>query len=130
MARRRGFTLIELVMVVTILSLLASMVIPRFIDLQGRARYSSTQGSLGAIRAAISIEYASNAANDDTSPIPDTISANMFQDQTIPLESVTGTTTNTVTIVASAGSVTDTGGWAYDSVAGRAWVNHSAYTSW
>ena len=58
---RRGFTLIELVMVIVILGILAATALPRFIDLSNKAKESAAKGALGGIRAAIAITYASNA---------------------------------------------------------------------
>ncbi|MBK8872124.1 MAG: type II secretion system protein [Elusimicrobia bacterium] len=55
--RRRGFTLIELMMTVAIISIVASVAIPKFGNMIVRAKESSTKGALGGIRSAISIYY-------------------------------------------------------------------------
>lgn len=62
MRRRRSpaFTLIELMMVVAILSIIASMAIPKFGNMVIKARESSVKGSLGALRSAVSIYYSDN----------------------------------------------------------------------
>jgi MSHA pilin protein MshA len=47
-----GFTLIELVIVITIVSILAAVALPRFVNLQRDARISKAQAIYGTIRAA------------------------------------------------------------------------------
>lgn len=128
--RRKGFTLIEVIMVIVILGILASMVIPRFVDLQSKAKQAATQGALGAIRAAVAIKYASNSLYGAANPIPGTIEAGMFQDSQIPIEKVSASSTNTITIVTSETVIGAGVGWAYDSGNGRVWMNHSDYTAW
>ncbi len=52
MGNRKGFTLIELVMIIVILGALAVVAIPRYIDMQNEARVSSLKSILGAFYTA------------------------------------------------------------------------------
>ncbi len=123
---KKGFTLIELVMVIAILGILAAMILPRFIDLSSQAKISAAKGALGAVRSAIAVAYASNAANGITPLVPVSIYPSMFQDSRIPVEPFS--TSSSVTFVADATAITAGSGWAYDSTNGRAWINSSAGT--
>lgn len=55
---QKGFTLIELVVVLVILALLAAVAVPKFLDLQKRAEAASIQAVLGSVRSALSIRSA------------------------------------------------------------------------
>ncbi|MEY4884577.1 MAG: hypothetical protein RIS34_2431 [Pseudomonadota bacterium] len=60
---QRGFTLIELVMVIVILGVLAAVAIPKFVDLKTDARTAALAGVAGALSSAAAINYAARSAN-------------------------------------------------------------------
>ncbi|MGC8504442.1 MAG: pilus assembly FimT family protein [Acidithiobacillus sp.] len=53
----RGFTFIELMVVMVLLGLLAAFAIPRFVDLQKDARMAKVQALAGAVAAASNLVY-------------------------------------------------------------------------
>jgi prepilin-type N-terminal cleavage/methylation domain-containing protein len=73
---RKGFTLIELVLVITILGILAISALPSFINISTQAEQASRDGVVGAVRAGVALQRANDlVSNGPPGNYPTTLDA-------------------------------------------------------
>lgn len=66
MQSQKGFTLVELVIVIVILGLLAATALPRFINVTSEARLASLNGVAGGLRSAVALARAQYVVTGST----------------------------------------------------------------
>ena len=80
--KQQAFTLIELVLVILLVGLLASVAVPNFVDMRSDAKNAATKGALGGMRSAISISVAAIALREAQGvpyyPVYNEMSVNAF----------------------------------------------------
>jgi len=74
---RKGFTLIELILVIAILGILAVSALPKFLSLSTSAEQASRDGVVGAVRAGIALYRANDmVANGGSGAYPTSLGSN------------------------------------------------------
>lgn len=139
MLNKKGFTLIELVLVIAILGILAISALPRFLNLAQDAEHSSRDGVVGAVRAGLALyrandmvtnggdgSYPAELSCDPTNCVAATTLADAATCDTAPncfgnvlqtpVDDASWTRTNATTYVFNDGEADTT--FTYDSTAG------------
>ncbi len=134
--KAKGFTLVELVIVIIILGILAAVAIPKFVDLTTQAKTASCKGGLGGTRSGIAIFYANKAATTGTATWPTLaeLEGTAVMAQGIPANPYYTDNAQAIDITDGSGQakgslVGSTAGWVYNATSGEFWSNSSQDSS-
>jgi len=121
--KRKGFTLIELMIVVAIIGILAAIAIPQFANLVSKSQEGRTKANLGTIRSALSIYYGDTEGWYPTVAAGSliTLTTGSRYLQVVPNADLPSTPNNAghPSIPTEVnGAATDAGGWDYDNTGG------------
>ena len=129
--RRLAFTLIELIVVVLILGILATVALPKFIGQSDSAKINGALQSLSVLRTAIDTYRVNNTSYPTAAGLPAALVPYL---RTTTFPSVTCGANQNSTIVANANSpptVTAGGaGWVYNAASGEIAINDATYISY
>jgi general secretion pathway protein G len=155
MRNNKGFTLVEILIVVIILGILAAIVIPQFTEASNDARESALASDLQTMRSQVELYKIQHLdclpGDDQATPVVDVTDADFVADLTVQTDQdgtagttfgpylqtfpsnpfVSGATTNTITSGAGASPGNGLSGWWLNTTTGKVSPNDAqGYATW
>ena len=125
---KKAFTIIELLIVISVIGLLSAIAIPKFTEVNSSAKVANVQGNLANLRTAIGVYYVKTSSypdienNEDLGDIIDseTKFTDFYNRSTMPDTPSSDTTSETNNVVSDRDN---TGGWLYFYDEGNIYAN-------
>ena len=141
--RQRGFTLVEVLIVVVIMAVLAATIIPQFADSTKDAKVSTAKFNLHTLRSQIELYKSQHDGKTPSATLTELINATDVQGNTsgsgpFPygpyIREIPPNPFNNSTTVAAPAAVPPTAtvtgaGWLYDPTSGGIWLNDADHLS-
>jgi MSHA pilin protein MshA len=124
---KKGFTLIELVIVIVILGIIAAIAVPTYVNLKDTAELNGLKASLGSIRSTVSLQHSKNLLTTGSNTFPSNISGTLFAEGAIPNDPVNSSSTVVTASGTLLGNASGAGGWIYNPGTGEVRCNHADY---
>lgn len=112
MKKNYGYTLVELVLVITLLGILVAIATPRYINMQSQARTNSLNNLNAALISAVAVVRSGYYANNRTSPVT------MQNGASIAVTTTAGVAALGAPLVTSISSAVDTTGFIVTAAGG------------
>ena len=125
---QKGFTMIELVVVLVLIGLIAAIAIPKYLDVTTNAKTKTLRGSLSSVRAAVQLSYSKSVL--DGTPAYPSLNSSIFSDGNIPDDVYTPTTSVKYDTNDPISGFDNAGGWIYNKTTGEVRINLTDYQSW
>ncbi len=124
-ARRRAFTLVELIAVIVVLAILSAVAVPKYFDYSAKAKESASRGIIGGVRSAIANFYANQAVNGSARypTLVELQTVGTVMQEALAQNPYNSSATIAAATWAATPPVSGANGYNYDATAGKFWLN-------
>lgn len=124
-ARRRAFTLVELIAVIVVLAILSAVAVPKYFDYSAKAKESASRGIIGGVRSAIANFYANQAVNGSARypTLVELQTVGTVMQEVLAQNPYNSSATIAAATWAATPPVSGANGYNYDATAGKFWLN-------
>jgi len=124
-ARRRAFTLVELIAVIVVLAILSAVAVPKYFDYSAKAKESAARGIIGGVRSAIANFYANQAVNGSARypTLVELQTVGTVMQEVLAQNPYNSSATIAAATWAATPPVSGANGYNYDATAGKFWLN-------